>query len=165
MIEVDSFKTLRKLPSKIEEGEVAYIRKTDTMYKYHNNAWEIVKPSGEMNFPLYKLNASMIKQLPSHTEEELKKDFDLINEFIKKTNNKYYTLMCKNMGGTTFYCTLFTVTTETPEITESLFFTEMQMGMIHAIQVEETHIEIWCEVKDAVECYVFLPYDLGVIEI
>jgi hypothetical protein len=90
----------------------------------------------------------------------------LIRDFILKTQNKYYMLLCRDIN----YYTLFAIDAfrNTEEILENVMIDECitrYMGDIKSIELTEAGdaIEIWYTAPDDTYVMYFFPYDAGVI--
>ena len=172
MITVKNFDTLLKLPSAPKEGDLAYIEEPkdnkEKVFCYVEGKWTPVNPDGEVKANLYDINATAIAQLPPHTTDELiKEDIKLINNFITKFEDTYYNLLCKEISGGSFYTTIFRRTWTAEEtMGEAVLDCLKSLGTIHAISDEENHMEIWVkEPNEHMICLLFFNYDLGIVEV
>ena len=126
---------------------------------------------------LYEVNKNLVeKNIEVLTEEELNNKKELVRNFITKTNNQYYMLLCndrkdytifhrnKNKNGTYWdLCEGFV-----GNVLEKILINEclINRGEVKSIELTEdnTAIEIWISIDQESYCYYFFPYDTAVIE-
>ena len=168
MITVKNLSTLLKLPSIPQEGDLACL--TDENNKimcYGKNGWAEVKPEGDIQANLYELNATAIAQMPAHGPMDFAQDINLINEFIEEFDGVYFNLLCKQLANGAFYNTIFRRVFDQDEtMGQAVISCVRELGTIHAISNEETHIEIWVkEPEEHMTCLLFFNCDSMVIEV
>lgn len=167
MITVPNLKVLEALPSTPEEGEYALVEDERKIYQYMNNQWNLMDMKNNLTTNLYDLNSTAIAQLPAHTSSDLAADAHLIDEYIKNdfSDVQYFMLMCKNYSNT-FYATVFSDCGQKKEtIGEAAISCLINTGTVHEISIEKDHIEIWVKYGDEMYCFLFFPYNFGVVEV
>ena len=122
---------------------------------------------------LYDMNKAMVKQAEIKlTEGVLNSKKEIIKNFIYKTNNNYYMLLCNERKDYTVfdfkkdrdnYDLDFPICLDCAKclIDECL----VPRGEIRGIDLtkDKTAIEIWMIIDDEAYVYYFFPYDNGVI--
>lgn len=168
MITVKNMKTLKSLPSTPKDGDLALLSDSQQIVCYKDGGWTEVTPEGDFNVNLYDINGTAIGQLPAHNadNELLREDIQLINSFIEDIDGVYFHLLCKELPNKAFYSTFFTRLEDKAKETmgEAVIDCLKDLGTIHAVSNEETHIEAW--VKDAENnmiCLMFFNCDSCVI--
>ena len=168
MVTVPNLKVLEALPSTPEEGEYALVEDEKKIYQYAQGQWNLMDMKNNIKANLYEINATAIAQLPAHTSDALKADASLIDKFIKENcpDTQYFMLMCKNYQKTSFYATVFVANSQIYEtIGEAAISCLVNVGTLHEISVEKDHIEFWMKNCDNMYCFLFFPYDFGVVEV
>ena len=168
MITVKNMTTLELLPSTPKEGEMAILEDTKEILCYSKGEWVPVKADGGVNASLYEINATAIAQMPAHTDvEQINKDIKLINDFIEEFDGRYFNLLCRQLSNGAFYNTIFYRNwTANETMGEAVIDCLKELGAIHAVSNEETHLEIWIKDEtDAMICLLFYNCDSMVIEV
>ena len=130
-------------------GEVAYATDTDKFYIY-NEGWHEVKAEtdGNINLSLYDLNKQIISQLQPITEDQYAAKIELINEYVKNTQNLHYMLYGKDIS----YFTIFQKNIGYSETGgEATVDCLKNVGYIRSIELTENKdaVEIWMDVPDS----------------
>lgn len=118
-----------------------------------------------LSVSLYDMNKSIIgKKKPMQTQELLEKKQNIRN-FVNKTNNKYYMLLCRELN----YYTLFDkqdLLIIKDNIEDAVIECAQDYGDILNINESgEGAIEVWIRNNEDKNVYMllFFPYDLGVV--
>lgn len=118
-----------------------------------------------LSVSLYDMNKSIIgKKNPMQTQELLEKKQN-IRDFVNKTNNKYYMLLCRELN----YYTLFDkqdLLIIKDNIEDAIIECAQDYGDILNINESgEGAIEVWIRNNEDKNVYMllFFPYDLGVV--
>lgn len=171
MITVKNFDTLLKLPSTPKEGDLAYIEEPkdnkEKVFCYIEGKWTPVNPDGEVKANLYDINATAIAQLPAHGLMDFANDINIINDFVNEFDGIYFNLLCKELSNGAFYNTIFRRVFNVSEtVGQAVLDCLRELGTIHAVSNEETHIEIWVkEPNKNMICLLFFNCDSIVIEV
>lgn len=174
MITVKNFDTLLKLPSTPKEGDLAYIEEPkgnkEKVFCYMEGKWTPVNPDGEVKANLYDINATAIAQLPAHNSnlDTLKEDVNIINDFANEFDATYFSLLCRKLSNGAFYNTIFhrNQFTGSDTIGEATIDCLCELGTLHAVSVEENHIEFWVKEPDNnMICLLFFTCDSMVVEV
>lgn len=117
---------------------------------------------------LYDMNKAMVKQAEIKLSESvLNSKKEIIKNFIDKTNNNYYMLLCNERKDYTIF-DLWSVKTDNLIKPAQCLVDEclIPRGEIRGIDLtkDKTAIEIWMIIDDEAYVYYFFPYDNGVIE-
>ena len=125
----------------------------------------------EASISLYELNRSIIKQQGPLKEEIIQSKMDILKDFSKSINNKYYLLYGKEIG----YFTLFVKDQnwELQSLDLGVIECLTNVGTIYSIEQTKSKeaIEIWIETKPTEEnegiltCMYLFPYDSGIVKI
>lgn len=167
MITVPNYNVLLALPSTPEEGEYALVEEEKKIYQYANGEWNKMDMKNNMKANLYDINSTAIAQLPAHTSSDLAADAHIIDKYINADfpDIKYFMLMCKDYAKT-FYSTVFVrESEETETVGQAAMSCLVNTGTVHEISVEKDHVEIWVKYCDNMYCFLFFPYDFGVVEV
>ena len=167
MVTVPNKKVLEALPSTPEEGEYALVEDEKKVYQYMGGQWNLMDMKNNLKANLYDINSTAIAQLPQHDASALAADAHIVDEFIKKDfpDVEYFMLMCKNYAKT-FYATVFVPRSQITEtVGEAVMSCLVNTGTIHEVSVEKDHVEFWIKYCDDMYCFLFFPYDFGVVEV
>lgn len=121
------------------------------------------KIKGGATITMYEINQQIISQLPTHNEEKLKEDIQIINNFEKKQNTKYYMLLCKEIS----YFTGFIKASESTEtLGEVVIDCIKAVGEIRDIDNSDPLcLDIWVTTKSGeTHCMHLFNYQYGVVE-
>ena len=171
MITVKNFDTLLKLPSTPKEGDLAYIEEPkdnkEKVFCYIEGKWTPVNPDGEVKANLYDINATAIAQLPAHGLMDFANDINIIDDFVNEFDGIYFNLLCKEFSNGAFYNTIFRRVFNVSEtVGQAVLDCLRELGTIHAVSNEETHIENWVkEPNENMICLLFFNCDSIVIEV
>ena len=94
-------------------------------------------------------------------------DINIINDFANEFDGIYFNLLCKELSNGAFYNTIFRRVFDVSEtIGQAVLDCLRELGTIHTISNEETHIEIWVkEPNENMICLLFFNCDSIVIEV
>lgn len=116
----------------------------------------------------YELNKDLVEKYEKElTEEELKEKENKVINFLKETNQGYYTLLCNDRRD----FTVFRINHGNKQraLAADVLINEClkNRGLIKGIDLTQTKdaIEIWLSIEGESYCYYFFPYDAAVIEI
>ena len=119
---------------------------------------------------LYTINKAIVENnIPDLTKEEINSKRSILEEFIERTNNEYYMLLCNDQKD----YTLFHRSGKGSEDTIGCGLIDILLdecipnrGRAKSIDITEDKaaIEIWISINKESFCYYFFPYDLGIIE-
>lgn len=122
---------------------------------------------GEINAGnLYDINKNFVKENEIElTQSLINSKKEIVKNFITKTDNRYYMLLCNERKDYTVFNILDTSAIyETVDILidECL----KNRGEIRGIDLTKAQdaIEIWLIIDEEAYVYYFFPYDLGIIE-
>ena len=114
---------------------------------------------------LYDINKNIVAQNEIKLSEGiLNSKKEIIKNFINKTNNKYYMLLCNERKDyTVFHNNNLSMETAKILVDECL----INRGEIRGIDITKNKdaIEIWLMIEDEAFVYYFFPYDMGIIEV
>ena len=114
----------------------------------------------------------MVKQLPNLTEGQLNSKKEIVKNFLRKSLNNYYMLLCNEQKD----YTVFRITNneekdrdeQKQEIVNILIDECLpNRGGIRGIDLTEQQdaVEIWLYIDEEAYVYYFFPYDEAVIEV
>lgn len=116
---------------------------------------------------LYDINKSMVAQITPLSVDDIQKKKIELRNFINRTKNKFYMLLCRDIN----YYTLFekqSLVTIKDIIEDVIIECANNFGTIHSIELTDDGggYEIWIKDKETGEgcLFMFFPYDLGVIK-
>lgn len=120
----------------------------------------------------YEFSKDMVKQLPNLTEGQLNSKKEIVKNFLRKSLNNYYMLLCNEQKD----YTVFRITNneekdrdeQKQEIVNILIDECLpNRGGIRGIDLTEQQdaIEIWLYIDEEAYVYYFFPYDEAVIEV
>ena len=118
---------------------------------------------------LYDLNKQIFKGVKELTSEEKSAAKTIVKEFVKsqsKKNIKYWMLLCRERADYTLFD--FIRKDNLDFFGNEFLETIENRGKVKSIEKDNyagTHIEIWINVEGEDHCYMFFPYDEGVIQI
>ena len=114
---------------------------------------------------LYDINKNIVAQNEIKLSEGiLNSKKEVIKNFINKTNNDYYMLLCNERKDyTVFHNNNLSMETAKILVDECL----INRGEIRGIDITKNKdaIEIWLMIEDEAFVYYFFPYDMGIIEV
>lgn len=114
---------------------------------------------------LYDINKNLVSQTEIKLSEGvLNSKKEIIKNFINKTNNNYYMLLCNERKDyTVFHNNNLSMETAKILVDECL----INRGEIRGIDLtkDKDAIEIWLIIEDEAFVYYFFPYDMGIIEV
>ena len=114
---------------------------------------------------LYDINKNIVAQNEIKLSEGiLNSKKEIIKNFINKTNNNYYMLLCNERKDyTVFHNNNLSMETAKILVDECL----INRGEIRGIDItkDKNAIEIWLVIENEAFVYYFFPYDMGVIEV
>lgn len=118
---------------------------------------------------LYDLNKQIFKGVKEMTNEAKEKGKKEVIEFVKSQslkNIKYWMLLCREKADYTLFDF---IRKDNLDFFGSEFMETIEnRGKIKSIEKDNyagTHIEIWIDVDGEDHCYMFFPYNEGVIQI
>ncbi len=119
---------------------------------------------------LYDINKNIVKQNEIKLNEiTLNSKKQIITDFIKKSNNSYFMLLCNERKDyTVFKWVNICNSNDAKEIAKILIDECLtNRGEIRGIDLTQTKdaIEIWMVIEDEAYVYYFFPYDSAVIEV
>lgn len=119
---------------------------------------------------LYDINKNIVKQNEIKLSEGvLNSKKQIITDFIKKSNNCYYMLLCNERKDyTVFRWVNITNDNDAKEIAQILVDECLtNRGEIRGIDLTKTKdaIEIWMVIDNEAYVYYFFPYDNAIIEV
>ena len=120
----------------------------------------------------YEFSKDMVKQLPNLTEGQLNSKKEIVKNFLRKSLNNYYMLLCNEQKD----YTVFRITNkeekdrdeQKQEIVNILIDECLpNRGGIRGIDLTEQQdaVEIWLYIDEEAYVYYFFPYDEAVIEV
>lgn len=120
----------------------------------------------------YEFSKDMVKQLPNLTEGQLNSKKEIVKNFLRKSLNNYYMLLCNEQKD----YTVFRITNneekdrdeQKQEIVNILIDECLHnRGGIRGIDLTEQQdaVEIWLYIDEEAYVYYFFPYDEAVIEV
>lgn len=129
--------------------------------KENNNETKEIELFGN----LYDINKNIVAQNEIKLSEGiLNSKKEVIKNFINKTNNNYYMLLCNERKDyTVFHNNNLSMETAKILVDECL----MNRGEIRGIDITKNKdaIEIWLMIENEAFVYYFFPYDMGIIEV
>lgn len=119
---------------------------------------------------LYDMNKTIVKQNEIQiTENLLKSKKEIIKNFISKTCNNYYMLLCNEKKDyTVFNLKEKSKKEKIYEMVDILVDECLKnRGEVRGIDLTKTQdaIEIWILIEEEAFVYYFFPYDLGIVEV
>lgn len=120
----------------------------------------------------YEFSKDMVKQLPNLTEGQLNSKKEIVKNFLRKSLNNYYMLLCNEQKD----YTVFRITNneekdrdEQKQEVVNILIDEclLNRGGIRGIDLTEQQdaVEIWLYIDEEAYVYYFFPYDEAVIEV
>lgn len=149
-------------------GQSVWCSSEDKAYRYDAiEGWQEIPEDNEtsIGMNMYDINKQIISQMPALTPGKLTEKKILVRDFILKTKNRYYMLLCRDIN----YYTLFSIeNTSSDELLENIMLDECiakYLGDIKSVEVTEDGgaIEIWYTAHDDSYVMYFFPYDTGVV--
>ena len=91
----------------------------------------------------------------------------MIDDFIEDFDGRYFSLLCKQLSNGAFYNTIFYRNWTAEEtMGQAVISCLNELGTLHAISNEETHLEFWIkEPNENMICLLFFNCDSIVIEV
>ena len=119
---------------------------------------------------LYDVNKGLVaKNEVQLTEGVINSKKEIIKNFIMKTENAHYMLLCKEQSDYTIFRRYNMEDTEKAMEISNILIDEClkNRGEIRGIDLtnDKDAIEIWLIIEDEAYCYYFFPYDAAVIEV
>jgi hypothetical protein len=118
---------------------------------------------------LYEMNKIIVKDHePELTEGNLNSKKQIIIDYIKKSNNQYYMLLCNDRKDYTVFRRQENNDESAKEISKILVDECLiNRGSIRGIDLtqEKDAVEIWLVIDDDAYVYYFFPYDAAIIEV
>ena len=121
------------------------------------------KIDGNVSMTMYEMNQQIISQLPTHDEEKIKEDIEIINQFEKTQNTKYYMLLCKEIS---YFTGFIKEITSTESLGEVVIDCIKPVGCIKDIDNSDPLcVDIWITTKEGeTHCMHLFDYQYGVVE-
>ena len=144
---------------RLESGQRVQVGEEDLIWD--GAAWKKYEPP-KVEMSLYDMNAQLISQLPTLTEEQIYDKIKEINEFSSKINSNYYMLLCKEMS----YYTVFVkkqYDSEFDTIGDALIAC-LDWCEIKSIDALDNEVEIWVMNEETAYCMHFFDYQSGIVE-
>lgn len=179
-VKAASLKQIEEVKKSLQIGDIVFLTETEQFFMINGNgdyvhiSEEMVKMlketadtaskmKGEVSLSLYEINQQIISQLPTHTEEELKKDIEIINNFEKKQNTKYYMLLCKEIS---YFTGFIKEITSVETLGEVVIDCIKAVGEIKTIDDSDpSYLDIWITDKyGETNCMHLFDYQYGVVE-
>ena len=162
------FEEVKQLTDVVEPtaGQSVFCAADQKYYRWDPvEGWTELNMEGVISMNAYDVNKQIIGQLEILDEAALEEKHKLIREFVNKTNNKYFMLLCRDLN----YYTLFVYDTHDAQecIDDVVIECANFLGKIKAIDTTEDQeaIEIWItNSSDSTHVMYFFAYDTGVIE-
>lgn len=119
---------------------------------------------------LYDVNKGLVaKNEIQLTEGVINSKKEIVKNFIMKTENAHYMLLCKEQSDYTIFRRYNMEDTEKAMEISNILIDEClkNRGEIRGIDLtnDKDAIEIWLIIEDEAYCYYFFPYDAAVIEV
>ena len=119
---------------------------------------------------LYDVNKGLVaKNEIQLTEGIINSKKEIVKNFIMKTENAHYMLLCKEQSDYTIFRRYNMEDTEKAMEISNILIDEClkNRGEIRGIDLtnDKDAIEIWLIIEDEAYCYYFFPYDAAVIEV
>ena len=119
---------------------------------------------------LYDVNKGLVaKNEVQLTEGVINSKKEIVKNFIMKTENAHYMLLCKEQSDYTIFRRYNMEDTEKAMEISNILIDEClkNRGEIRGIDLtnDKDAIEIWLIIEDEAYCYYFFPYDAAVIEV
>lgn len=159
---IETLELLKALPL-AKDGECFWVVEKNCAYVRQNGDW-IPQPQ-DTNISLgtlYEMNKEIISQLPGLTPEKWMEAYDLITDFIKAKNNKYFMLLSHEFR---YYTVFARVGAEQP-VAEAIGEC-LHSWVVKTIDLtpEGDAIEIWADIPErGLTVFYFFSYDSGVCE-
>ena len=114
---------------------------------------------------LYDINKSAMLSMPVLSEEQLVGKSQLIEDFFNNKDADYYMLLCKEQVDYTLFWDEH-YENSIKEHIEDIYVCLNNRGEIISIDLDEQGgaIEFWIKIDNELYCYLFFPYDEGVIK-
>lgn len=121
------------------------------------------KIDGNVSMTMYEMNQQIISQLPTHDEEKIKEDIEIINQFEKTQNTKYYMLLCKEIS---YFTGFIKEITSFESLGEVVIDCIKPVGCIKDIDNSDPLcVDIWITTKEGeTHCMHLFDYQYGVVE-
>ena len=156
---------------KLANGEVVYVIDEKTFYLYNDGNFTKIPTDTDLKLSLYDMNAQVISQLPTLSEEKLNNKNKDFKNFIKETNNNFYMLYGKEISYFTVFHNLdpyigyigYQIYTDFYEV---LLECLRNIGEVKSFDLTEAKdaFEIWVKIdEDKTTCLYFFPYDTGIV--
>lgn len=175
-----SLRQLDEAKKDLQIGDIVFLTETEQFFMIDGNgdyvhiseetakmmketADAVGQMNGEISMSLYEINQQIISQLPTHNEEELKKDIEIINKFEKSQNTKYYMLLCKEIS---YFTGFIKEITSVETLGEVVIDCIKAVGEIKTIDNNDpVYLDIWVTTKQGeTHCMHLFDYQYGVVE-
>lgn len=154
-----------RMKQNLHEGELASLEKERKMFVWRDNNWSELKTEGHSNvqMTMYEINKQIISQLSPHTEEQIKQDINIINDFYNIDKSNYYMLLCKEQS---YYTVLVkSDTSDRLGATVIDLLIEIDHSILSVENVNNAEVEIWSKDKqDKIWCLHLFNYEVGIVE-
>lgn len=119
---------------------------------------------------LYEVNKNLVQNAEKElTEGVLNSKKEIVKNFVNKTNNYYYMLLCNERKDYTIFHINNTCSNEKPMELSLCLIDEClkNRGEIRGIDItkDKGAIEIWLSIDGEAYVYYFFPYDSALVEI
>lgn len=170
MIQVETFKILKQLPSKPKENEMAYVVQEKKMYQFINGDWEEAKIKAENNaeglkLSLYEYNKMMYANQKPHNNKQLLKDKEILFDYVKNNKQFYYMLLCKDLSYYTLFCVEGFDSPLSPKIYSEVIECAQDLGEVYDVISYNDYVEIWIKKDEDMYCLFFFGYEKGVVKV
>lgn len=117
---------------------------------------------------MYDMNKQVLAQQQPMTAAEIDTKLEnVITYFVEQTNQKYYMMLCREQNDYTIFS--FAKERNYETLRNELKICFDSRGIVYSINPDNNGgegIEIWIKNIDGeMNCYLFFPYNIGVIEI
>lgn len=167
MLKIKDLKTLMKLKTNNQNGEVALVEETKTLYKWDGENWNIYKPEGGIKANLYELNQNAMTAAPAMGTEAIETAKKKIADFVMNAHkSRYFMLLNKERGYYTVFNTGHDSGTDFNyhKIEDEVIECLESQGVIKDIDNVENGIECWVTAGDNSYVYYLFDYQGGVIK-
>jgi hypothetical protein len=156
---LDLYTKVKKHSHQLESGQRVQVGDNELILD--GAAWKEYEPP-KVEMSLYDMNAQLISQLPTLTEEQINDKIKVINDFASNINSNYYMLLCKEMS----YYTVFVNKKYDGEFETvgHALVTCLDWCEVKSIDALENEIEIWIVYKETAYCMHFFDYQSGIVE-
>lgn len=147
-------------------GEIQTV--SDETFMWNGTEWQkIVMDSSNsgITMTMYDLNAQIISQLPSHTEDDMKTDVEIINNFDTKISSRCYMMLCKEASYYTLFMNEKHNDNEFTDLGNAVITCACDLGQIRSVEQLENEVEIWVydSVLQQMYCLHLFNYESGIV--